>query len=264
MSVLIDLKRVSARLNGVDILSDINFQIEKGQHWAIVGESGSDKTSLANAIIGRIFHSGEVLIAPSLSIQLIQQQHRFKTLSNTSDFYYQQRFQSQDSEDSLTIEQELEQELAENYEATQGWLKQLKLDNKLLEPLIQLSNGENKRLQLVKSLLHQPDILILDNPFVGLDVEGRSILHTIIEELASKGIHLVIITNTQNLPSCITNILQLEKGKQVFCGLKKDFSPDKISWLEELVSDQLVSQIPMPVFPEFDIAIKMVDVTVKY
>ncbi len=60
------------------------------------------------------------------------------------------------------------------------WIEQLHLTCVLQEPLIQLSNGENKRLQLAKALFLDPALLIMDNPFIGLDAEGRQRLHRIL------------------------------------------------------------------------------------
>lgn len=263
MKLLLDIREVSARLNTNPILENINFTMEKGEHWAIVGESGSGKTSLANALVGRLFHSGKIVLAPNQSIQLVEQQHRFKSLSNTSDFYYQQRFQSQDAEDSLTVEQELANGLAEMPIETKKWLSVLQLDSKLDEPLIQLSNGENKRLQLVKVLLHQPTILVLDNPFIGLDTSGRALLHLILSDLVKSGIHIVIITGEHEIPNCITHILKLENGTQKYCGPKVNFQPNEIR-KSHLISDQDLKKIKRLNNEDFDIAVKMVDVTIQY
>ncbi|MEJ7677146.1 MAG: ATP-binding cassette domain-containing protein [Segetibacter sp.] len=112
-------------------------------------------------------------------VVLVEQQHHFKNLSNTSNFYYQQRFNSQDSEDAITVEEDLQNILSKNIAAKDEliWLADLFDIKKLYtERLIQLSNGENKRLQIVKALLLQPAFLLLDNPFTGLDVKSRQIL----------------------------------------------------------------------------------------
>lgn len=264
MKILLEARNLSAKLSNVLILDSINFSVEEGQHWAIVGDSGSGKTSLANALVGRLFHSGEVTLAPGQSIQLLEQQHRFKTLSNTSNFYYQQRYQSQDAEDSLTIEQELAEEMASQPDETLQWLDILQLKDKLKEPLIQLSNGENKRLQLAKTLLHQPNILIMDNPFVGLDITGRALLHSIIHELASKGIHLIIITSKNEIPACITSILKLEKGKQLYAGSRKEMVFTEVEDTGLLIGEKDLAALPKPDFPNFNVAIKLVNVNIQY
>jgi molybdate transport system ATP-binding protein len=77
------------------------------------------------------------------------------------------------------------------------------------ERLIQLSNGENKRLQIVKALLLQPAFLLLDNPFIGLDVKSRQILEEVLDAIAHQGVHIIMVTTANNLPLFISNVLSL-------------------------------------------------------
>ena len=85
----------------------------------------------------------------------------------------------------------MEQHFADNNFINNKWLDVLHVRDLLNEPLIQLSNGENKRVQLVIALLENPELLILDNPFVGLDVEGRETLQHIIQTISQKEIHVI-------------------------------------------------------------------------
>ncbi len=86
------------------------------------------------------------------SIIVVEQQHRLKNLSNTSDLYYQQRFNSYDSEQTITVQQELLEHFAEEDFIHNEWIDKLDVRKLLNEPLIQLSNGENKRVQLIIAL----------------------------------------------------------------------------------------------------------------
>ena len=134
---------------------------------------------------------------------LVEQQHQFKNRSNLSEFYLQQRFNSSDCEDAYTVEEELSGlELGD-------WVSVFELDGLLKRPLIQLSNGENKRLQIVKSLAYEPDWLILDNPYVGLDVSGREILTKGLISLDSKGIQFILISSPGDVPEFINQVIEL-------------------------------------------------------
>ncbi len=134
---------------------------------------------------------------------LVEQQHQFKNRSNLSEFYLQQRFNSSDCEDAYTVEEELKDlEIGE-------WVSLFELDGLLKRPMIQLSNGENKRLQIVKSLSYQPDLLILDNPYVGLDVSGREILTKGLLTLDAKGIQIILISSPGDVPDFINQIIEL-------------------------------------------------------
>lgn len=216
---LLQLDQVSVKLGAQQVLKDINLTIEPGQHWAITGESGSGKSVLAHTLAGRHFFSGHIVAAfgtPETyhhQIIVVEQQHRFKDLTNRSDFYYQQRFNSFDAERTATVEELLADYInpANQAEADQ-WIQLLQVGRLLQEPLIQLSNGENKRLQLIIALLQRPTVLILDNPFVGLDVNGRTILHDILGKISTSGVTLILITTPDQLSPCITHVATLDHG----------------------------------------------------
>ncbi|MBI3718959.1 MAG: ATP-binding cassette domain-containing protein [Sphingobacteriales bacterium] len=264
MRHIIKLKDVSVKRNGNTILSHINLSLNQDEHWAITGQSGSGKTTLAHVLTGKIFFNGEINshinnTEDKKSIILVEQQHHFKNLSNTGDLYYQQRFNSFDSEDTITVETALQ-----TLKNKETWIELLHLTPLLSKPLIQLSNGENKRLQLVKALSANPVLLILDNPFIGLDTEGRATLHSIVASIIKEGIHLLLITSSHEIPECITHIAVLENGKMIWQGAKKDYQPDKFHHPQKITSLTAIKEITAPSYPDFDYAVKMKNVTVKY
>ncbi len=211
---LATISDVSVSLGAKPVVSSISFQILSGQKTAIVGSMGSGKTSLAKALAGRLFRTGEVFFSSRnpekrAYVMLVEQQHQFKNRSNLSEFYLQQRFNSSDCEDAYTVEEELAGlELGD-------WVSAFELDGLLKRPLIQLSNGENKRLQIVKSLAYQPDWLILDNPYVGLDVNGREILTKGLLSLESKGIQFILISSPGDVPEFINQVIELPSARVV-------------------------------------------------
>ena len=161
--------------------------------------------------MGRHFHTGEIL-GDSLKIAIVDQQHRFKNLVATEDLYYQQRFNASDADRTPTVQQELNEYGFNDHSPDSEWLDALHVRQLLTKPLIQLSNGENKRVQLAIALAGDPGLLILDNPFLGLDTEGREILRSIIGMISAKGISILLITSPHEIPAAITHIASLEKG----------------------------------------------------
>jgi ABC-type molybdenum transport system, ATPase component/photorepair protein PhrA len=264
--ILAELCEVSVIQNGVTILHPVSLKIQRGEQWAIAGHSGSGKTMLANALAGKIHYHGTISYHLSGSEQhharvlMIEQQHRFKNRSNTSDFYYQQRYNSADAEDTITVAEYIE----EAGHDTDGshWMDTLHITPLLQKPLIQLSNGENKRLQIVQALFRDPAILILDNPFTGLDVDGRKTLHHVLNEIVQAGIHIILITAHEDMPACLTHIAILENGKLVKTG-----KVSEIKWQHQNTSafnTELIKQLPAPEENSFNFAVKMVNVSVRY
>jgi molybdate transport system ATP-binding protein len=211
---LAKISDVSVSLGAKPVVSSISFQILSGQKTAILGPMGSGKTSLAKALAGRLFRTGEVFFSSRnpekrAYVMLVEQQHQFKNRSNLSEFYLQQRFNSSDCGDAYTVEEELAGlELGD-------WVSIFELEGLLKRPLIQLSNGENKRLQIVKSLAYQPDWLILDNPYVGLDVNGREILTKGLLSLDSKGIQFILVSSPGDVPDFINQVIELPLARVV-------------------------------------------------
>jgi molybdate transport system ATP-binding protein len=238
---LAKISDVSVSLGAKPVISTISFQILSGQKTAIVGPMGSGKTSLAKALAGRLFRTGEAFFSSRnpekrAHVMLVEQQHQFKNRSNLSEFYLQQRFNSSDSDDSYTVEEELKDLAVGN------WIQLFEIENLLKRPMIQLSNGENKRLQIVKALAYQPDWLILDNPYVGLDVNGRETLTTGLLALQDKGIHFILVSSPGDVPDFINQII-------------------------ELPARQTAIEKPLPLLrplAPFEVAVKMDKVQIKY
>ena len=196
------VSHLSASYGASEVLKDISFEISEDDCLAIVGPMGSGKTTLAKALSGRLFRKGDVWFQGSF-VLFVEQQHHFKNRSNISEFYMQQRFNSSDSEDSYTVREELgELDVAE-------WVSVFGLEPLIDKPLLQLSNGENKRLQIVKALGQRPDWLLLDNPYLGLDVQGRAILSAGLAQLKAKGIRFILFLSGGDVPDFVTNVYHL-------------------------------------------------------
>jgi len=261
MSIIVN--NISVQLQQQQLLHDISFTLPPGSHLAITGPSGSGKTLLAKAIAGKLFHHGEIAYGiQQPAIILVEQHYHFKNLSNTSDFYYQQRYNSFDSTDALTVMDELKAVNAD--EATvETLLVQLQLKHRAQSPLLQLSSGEHKRFQLIKALLQPADILIIDSPFIGLDVNSRAVLHKLINEKAAQGTTIIVIADAQQLPECITHITFLQAGKLLLCEEKETFLANHLHLLKGI--EDTPSEIPFALAEDdFEVAVKMDNVRVAY
>ena len=258
---------LSASYGGSKVLTDISFSLTEDDCLAIVGPVGSGKTTLAKALSGRLFRTGSVYFKSRTnrvhpSILLVEQQHHFKNRSNMQDFYLQQRFNSADSGDAYTIREELSNE---DEELVAYWLGFFMLGHLIDKPLVTLSNGENKRLQLVKSVLRDPDWLILDNPFLGLDVEGREILSTCLEKLRENSVQFILINSPAALPACVNRVMYLEEGRVTWDGPISTYESfrrvDKFVFNHTVMDDLIKSA---QVYETFQQAVHMNDVTIAY
>jgi molybdate transport system ATP-binding protein len=264
---------LTMRLNGNTILNNVSFTISQGETWAVVGPSGSGKTTLLKAITGKLLYTGKISIGQEATsnkkIVLVEQQHHFKNLSNTSNFYYQQRFNSMDAEDAITVEEDLEQVLHKT-SASKNELNELAeqfhIKKLFSERLIQLSNGENKRLQIVKALLLHPSILLLDNPFIGLDVESRQTLETVLATVINKGIHIILVASSSHLPHFVTNVLSLTDTGFKTEAITNNSFPKSASKKEPLILNHelLKALTKHETKAKYEFIVKMSNVQIKY
>jgi len=266
---LLQVKNLTVQLSGKPVLKNVSFEIENDECLAIIGPSGSGKSILIKALGGNCFSGGSVLFQKENDktprIIIISQQHFFKNRSNTSTFYYQQRFNSCDSEDALMINEVLEN-LSDDDRTIQETLATLGIGHLRYTRLIQLSNGEHKRFQLAKAILQNADWILFDSPYTGLDAGARKLLNKIIDKFVANGIHILLVTSYADIPASVTHIALLDNGELKDKKLREEFKKE-ISGknnLPLLDSKSLESITTVYDHSEFSVAIKMVDTNVIY
>lgn len=249
--LLFSINNATVRFLNSTLFRDLNFKINKGENWALIGPSGSGKSALLQTIAGRFnitggsvtWHFEDELLhklpaADGISVKtkliaLVEPRHHFHNLSNTTDFYYQQRYNSSDSEDALTVDDYLlfvnSTPHANTWWTPDKVLNLLNLQQLRDKQLIKLSNGETKRLMLAAALLKNPVLLLLDNPLTGLDVKTRQEFNGVIEQITSSGINLIIATSVHEIPEAITHVAVLNNGAIIHETAKADFDPSQFN-----------------------------------
>ncbi len=218
------------RVNHKQILRSVNFRIEKGKAYVITGPSGSGKTNLAKILGGELKPtSGRIDIKGNNKILFVSQQDGFTKISGLRISYYGQRYENPNEEGIPTVETYLQSAVV-NFQEYQ--LANLpfhpEIKSLLNRKLLSLSNGERKRIQLTVALLQSPDLLILDQPFIGLDIDSREKFGLFLKDLKSNGTTIIIVSDPEHIPEFTDVVVELDNGT-----ITKDISFSQFIVFEE-------------------------------
>ncbi len=278
MSVV--FKNVEISKNNFTILSNFNFQLENSKNLVVLGESGSGKSTFLDAIAGSVFPTkGKIEKDKSKKIVSVNRDYSFHRLVGPVYQYYQQRFNSQDAELGPTVYEVLQNQVVpvgtinENSVEikpplySEDWLaiilQKLKLEHLLYQKITSLSNGETRRTLIANALLKKPDILLLDNPFTGLDIKSRAELKLLLSDFTET--QIILVANAYDIPERFEKVLFIENGKVSFSGKLTDFIPKPIkSYSIDAEILKKIELLSIPQFDSFKTAIKINEGHVRY
>ncbi|HSY62337.1 MAG TPA: ATP-binding cassette domain-containing protein [Cytophaga sp.] len=260
---IIKAEHLSFSIDTEKVLNNISFSIQQGECIVLTGASGSGKTILAKIIAEHISPSeGEIkFFSPDLKKIIVQQQHDFSFAFETRS-YFGQRYDRNYGDNFPTVYSILSKENAGN-NTLKEIIQQFNLKDKLNQPVIELSNGEGKRVQLALALLKKPDILILDQPFIGLDVATRKELHALLENIKEQKITIVLITAADEIPSFTDQVFLLDKGNIKHIN-KDEKIVDKETDANVFADWEYLKEISVSTYPPFDVAVQMNHINVSF
>lgn len=219
---VVHITNLNLHYAGQPVLRDLDWRIYPGENWVIGGKSGSGKSSLAKAIVKQEKASGDIHLRFTAGLTLppvayyVANWYQFTNLEGDRNFYYQQRYNKHQQHDTLTVYADLihfGQKHQLDFHDAEPILEALGFDNCRETQLIELSSGEHKKVQLVQALWLKPQILILDEPYTGLDRQSRRQLNVILDRLAAEGVSLIVITNDNDIPASINRFAEIADGK---------------------------------------------------
>ena len=213
---MLTLKNVSNRLWDKSILKNVNWATELGQSWAILGPNGAGKTTLAKVILGQLPYCGVIKRDENISnfgeiVHVSLEQQKILVAREEKKDRYEEY--SGNEEHFLTGREYMDPE-GKNPKATLKIAEELGLRAILENHLRYYSNGETRKTLIGKALLSDPKLLILDEPFDGLDFNSVCWLKQTISSLIRKGLAILLISNrVEELVPEITHVLCLKSGE---------------------------------------------------
>jgi ABC-2 type transport system ATP-binding protein len=177
----------------VEALKGIDLEVKKGDFFALLGPNGAGKTTAINIIINLVnkthgqvkvfgYDTNKDLETAKRFIGVVPQEFNFNIFEKVFDIVVHQA-------GYYGINKKIAKKRAERY------LKQLDLWDKRNTPANRLSGGLKRRLMIVRALIHEPELLILDEPTAGVDIEIRRSMWKFISDLNTKGRTIILTTH---------------------------------------------------------------------
>ncbi|PRY83424.1 ABC transporter ATP-binding protein [Alkalibacterium olivapovliticus] len=207
----LSLESISFKADEQIILDSVSFKVKKGERITITGPSGGGKSTLLKIIAsiinptqGTVYFNGED----------IQESDPLPYRQKVAYFFQNATLFDQTVRDNVSFPYEIREKEFDEEKCT-AMLERVKLDRSYLDkPIKDLSGGEKQRVALVRNLLFQPEVLLLDEVTSSLDAENKEIIYSMLDELNEKeSITILSVTHDEREIDKADRVLTITNGK---------------------------------------------------
>ena len=252
MRDMICITHLQKRFGDIHAVNDLTFRVREGELFAFLGVNGAGKSTTINILCGQLPRDGG-----TVEICGMRPEEHPEAVRRCLGVV----FQNSALDRELTVWENLESRAAlygirgaafrqRLYELAQ----QLDFETLLKRPLGKLSGGQRRRIDIARALLHDPRILILDEPTTGLDPQTRTLLWRVIGEMRrQKGLTVFLTTHYMEEAADADNVVILEHGQIVAEGtpltLKNTYTGDFITLYGATEAEVKMLQAPYTALP---------------
>ena len=235
-----DLSKSFGTLKAVD---GVNFTIEPGQIMGLIGQNGSGKTTTFRLILK--------LLTPDTGTVRWNGQPLSKKFFDRIGYLPEERGLNQ----KMTVEHQIlyfaqlrGKRKSEIEPLIDGWLEEFEVVGGRKDKIKSLSKGNQQKVQLITTLIHEPDLIVLDEPFSGLDPVNADLLEVGIMRAKDRGASIIFSShNMNNVEELCDNMVMLKNGRQVLYGtiqeIRASFGRTRL-YLESPLSRVEIQAVP--------------------
>lgn len=211
------LNNVSKTFVGKIAVDNISFELNKPGVFGLLGTNGAGKTTTIRMLLGIIKKDSGEITWNGKSVE--RKSVNFGYLPEERGVYPKTKIYNQ-----LMYFAELKGMKKEDAdESIKNWAKKLKVEEYLDKPAEKLSKGNQQKIQFMTAVIHNPELLVLDEPFSGLDPVNTELLKNIIINLVKEGKYIIMSAHQMaTIEEFCSDILILNKGKTVLNGNLKE------------------------------------------
>ena len=223
---MIEIKNVTKKYGNKVALDDVSFKVGDGEIFAFIGHNGAGKTTLIKAIVGiHDIDEGEILInGKSIKKDTIDCKKMMAFVPDNPELYEQMK--AIDFIDFICDMYEVSDERRK--ENITKYAKLFEIEENLNDTINSFSHGMKQKIALIAALAHDPEVLIMDEPFVGLDPKAVFDIKEIMNEMIKEGKIIFFSTHILDVAEKLcSRVAIIKKGELVKVGNMQEIKGDK-------------------------------------
>lgn len=220
----LEVKHLKKRFDGVTAVDDVSFTVPEGSIFGLIGRNGAGKTTTLRMIMNIFLpDEGEVLVRGAAAGIEFREQTGY--LPEERGLYKKLKVL-----ETILFFAELKNKHGKAVEKSAiDYLKKFDLYDRRNSKLQDLSKGNQQKVQFISTIIHEPEFIVLDEPFSGLDPVNTNLLKEIILDLKKKGKVIIFSTHLMDFAERMCDsITMIDKGKVILTGnlnkIKSDFA----------------------------------------
>ena len=223
---MIEIKNVTKKYGDIPAIKNITFDVNDGEIFAFIGHNGAGKTTLIKSIVGiHKFDEGDILInGKSIKDDPIACKKEMAFVPDNPELYEQMK--AIDFIDFICDMYEVPQDIREKN--IKKYAKMFEIEEKLNDTIDSFSHGMKQKIALISALAHNPKVLIMDEPFVGLDPKAVFDVKEIMNEMIKEGKIIFFSTHILDVAEKLcSRVGIIKKGELVKVGSMEEIKGDE-------------------------------------
>jgi ABC-2 type transport system ATP-binding protein len=242
MNTILDIQHLRKQFSDQKAVDDISFGIRKGSIFGLLGPNGAGKTTLLRMITGIFYPDAGNILLNGKPFDPLQDVGRIGYMPEERGLYKKMKI----GEQALYLARLKGLSRKEATERVKGWFEKFQMESWWNKKVEDLSKGMSQKLQFVTTVLHEPELIILDEPFSGLDPVNANLIKDEIFRLALEGRTIIFSTHRmEQVEEICDHIILVNKGRKILDGtvrqVRQDFKEHlyRISFEQEVLPEHL-------------------------